>query len=249
MEELFTKAASEGQAKIAGIGQMVAGGIQTIIGNRKLKKALKERKENPYIRPKEIDDIVNATQFRASTGFTSPTMDFLTNSVEKGFSSSVDAVTRLGGDPNSVANLYDRQLESMLKIGADNEAIKLQNFDRFLNAKDTLAQYKDAEFIWQDNIRKDEMQRWGQMVQAGQQNLQSGANLFLAGSSAKQTAGMLEQPVNSPYTSRLSPPAHNANVYGTSDFEYPQLNTRLTGTVRGSARPVYPNFNLDTTTI
>lgn len=162
----------------AGIGL-----LQTGIGasrqgkaNKKLKKLFAQRQS--FQTPKEVFDILNSTQYNAQSGFDPQTMTFLNNSADRAFATNTGTALRLGADPNVVAGLDDQYLQSIMKIDSDNSLLQLQNFYKFLNAKQLVASNKEAEWASKEDILKDEMQMYGQKAKAGADNVNSGLNLI-----------------------------------------------------------------------
>lgn len=177
----------------AGVIGAGAGLIQTVIGaigqgkaNKQLKKLFKQR--TTYETPAEVFDILNSTQYRAQSGYDPQTLDFLTNSADRGFATQTGTALRLGADPNTISGLDDKYLQDIMRIGSDNATLQLQNFDKFLNAKSLVAENKTAEWQSREDLLKDQMQAVAGKAAAGAQNVnsgintvvQAGANLFIA---------------------------------------------------------------------
>lgn len=177
---------------------LIAGGAQSIIGaigqgkaNKQLNRLFKQRQA--YQTPQEIFDIVNMTANNAQTGLGAETLDYLTGQADRGLSSSLDAATRLGADPNQLSGLLDSYFQDIFKIGNENELAKMKKFDSLISANQLLAQNKDAEWASRENILKDQMQATGAKAAAGLQNVQSGVNLGL---NALTALGMPKYPTS-----------------------------------------------------
>lgn len=177
-------------ASIVGAG---AGLIQTAIGaigqgkaNKKLKKLFKQR--SAFETPAEVFDILNSTQYNAQSGYDPQTLDYLTTQADRGFATQTGTALRLGADPNLVSGLDDRYLQDIMRIGSDNATLQLQNFDKFLNAKQLVATNKEAEWQSKENLIKDQMQAITGQAAAGAQNVNSGFNLLTQGISNYGTA-------------------------------------------------------------
>lgn len=165
----------------AGIIGAGAGLIQTAIGaigqgkaNKKLKKLFKQR--TSYETPQDIFDVLNSTQNRAQSGYDSQTLDYLTNSADRGFATQTGTALRLGADPNTISGLDDKYLQDIMRIGSDNATLQLQNFDKFLNAKTLVAENKTAEWQSREDLLKDQIQAVAGQAAAGAQNVNSGIN-------------------------------------------------------------------------
>lgn len=190
MADTLTGTVSAGSATpwgaILGGAQTLIGLGEKIIGNAKLKKLFKQRKS--FETPSEIFDILNSTEYRAQSGFDPETLGFLTGKAEKGFATSVGAATRLGADPNILSGLNDEYMNDIMKIGSDNAMLQLQNFDKFLGAKELVAKNKEAEWQSKENLIKDQMQAAGMQGAAGTQDLSSGLNLLFSSLTSSQQA-------------------------------------------------------------
>lgn len=190
-----TSAASSaalGAAGPIGIGieaaQAALGLVQAISGDAKMKKLLAQRKA--YVTPDEIYDILNATASRASSGYDPTTLDYLTNQVDRGFSSALNSAELLGADPNQLSNLFDQKIQASMKIGAENQLLNMKNFENYLKAESVVADNLAAEQKSQQDIIKDKLQAAGLNKQAGLQNIGSAVNAGLATASAYGTANL-----------------------------------------------------------
>lgn len=164
-------------AGVAGLVQGVGGLIQQGRANKQLNKLFKQR--TAFETPSEIFDILQMNQYASQTGFGADTMDFLTGQADRGLSSSLGTAQRLGADPNAIGGILDSHFKNIFKIGSEDELLKMKKFDSLLNATQLLAANKEAEWLSKENILKDKMAALATKVDAGRQNLQSGANLGL----------------------------------------------------------------------
>lgn len=203
-EEALLSAATQGQNQLFGAVQNIVEGIKAKKANKQLVKLFSQRKA--FTTPKEVFEILQATQFNAQSGFGAETMDFLTNQADRAFATNTGTALRLGADPNTISGLDDQYLQSIMKIGADDSMLRLQNFDKFLNAKELVAQNKAAEWQSKENLLKDQMAAVSGQVAAATQSGQSGINLVTAAGSA----------------------AASGNLYGNNSFSTTRLpNTNL----------------------
>lgn len=212
---------------IAGI-QGVAGAVQSIAANQKLKKLFKERKA--YKTQQETYDIKNATAYNQQTGYGADTLNFLQNQGERGLSNGLNTLLQLNGDANMVSGLQDNFMQEMRKIGADDSMLQMRKFDQFLAATDSLAKSKDAEFQSADNLIKDQMQMYAQKAQAGQKNIQSALNLGLSSLAGAETQNLLKSSLTLPQgTENLNELAKTTAP--SLQFNAPSLSTDLKTTV------------------
>lgn len=181
-QEALLSAASQGMNQLTGIAQVIGGAISANKGNKQLNKLFAQRKT--FKTPSDIFDILNATQSNAGTGFSADTLSYLTNQADRSFATNTGTALRLGADPNTISGLDDQYLQSIMKIGSDNSLLQLQNFDKFLNAKEMVAQNKVAEYTSQEDLLKDKMAAVAGQVNAANQNISSGINLVTATTAA-----------------------------------------------------------------
>lgn len=171
--------------------QAASGIIQMISGDAKMKRALAERKA--YVTPDEYFKIFQATQSNAQQGFDPTTLNYLTNQTDRAFDQATGAATRLGANPNDLSALFDQKLQTMMKIGAENHQLNMENFSKYLGALDVLGQNKAAEWKSQQDIVKDKIQAAAAEKQAGLQNVGSAANAAISLSASSQTMDLYKQ--------------------------------------------------------
>lgn len=140
-----------------GAAQLGLGAVQKGVANREAKKALAMRKA--YSTPAEIYKILQATENRAQQGFDPVTLDYLTNETDRAFTSALGTAEMLGADPNMLSGLFDQKMQGIMKIGAENHQLNMQNFSQYLGALSTVAGSKDAEWLDQENKVKDLQQK------------------------------------------------------------------------------------------
>lgn len=167
------------QAIAAGLGgvQAIAGGIQAISGNRRLKRLMNQREV--YRTQDEVFDAFNLATNQAQTGYDAGTMKYLTSQNDRALSGSLGALTRLGGDPNDVASIFDASMQNIMRIGAEDQALRMQKLNKVFEGLQGIAQGKDAEYTSRETLLKDKMAMEAQKVEAGMKNLQSGLQLGL----------------------------------------------------------------------
>lgn len=171
--------------------QTAFGVIQTISADAKLKKLLAQR--TAYKTPEEYFDILNATQNRAQQGFDAFTLNYLTSEAEKGLSDTLGSATRLGANPNELSNYFENFSRNIMRIGAENQRLNMENFTRYLSALDVIGQNKAAEWKSQQDIIKDKIQAAAADKAAGFQNIGSGLNAGVSAYSAGQTSKLYNE--------------------------------------------------------
>lgn len=148
--------------------------VQQAKAKKKQRALLAQRK--PYQTPKEILDILNATQSNASRGYDPTTLDYLTSQTDQAFAGSLGVLNRNGGDPNDASALFTQKINEIMKIGANDHEAKMKNFSAYLGALDSVASNKAAEQKSKQDIIKDELQAEGLNIQNSTTNISNGLN-------------------------------------------------------------------------
>lgn len=159
-------------------GQTVLGAIQAISGSNRAKNLLQQRRA--YQTPEELFKALNLTSNLASQGYDPFTLSYLTNQTDQAFNSTLGASVRLGANPNDLSQLFNQKVNQVMKIGADNHALNMENVGKYLGALDQVASSKAAEQKSQQDIIKDELQAANEEKQSGLQNIFGGANTALS---------------------------------------------------------------------
>lgn len=220
---------------VIGGAQTALGAYQTISGNSAKNKALKQRK--PYQTPQEIFDILNLTKSNAQLGFDPTTLAYLTNKTDRAFSGALGTAERLGANPNDLSGIFDQKMQSLMKIGAENHQLNMENFSKYLGALDSVASNKAAEQKSKQDIIKDYLQAAGQEVQTGTANISGGLNTALSSLTAGENAKLYgaNKPAKTSYAS-----TQNANVFANNELQtgagvLPNVTTNLNSNLYTSA--------------
>ena len=165
----------------AGVGVIQAGiGIgQSISGNKRLKRLLQQRED--YKTPDEVADAFQIAQQQAQQGYGAETLAYLTKNTNNALTSSLDSAARMGGNPNDIAAIFSRNVDSIMATAGQSELKRVQNFDKLYTTLQGVVQGQDAEFA-DRRAKQDDMQAAAAMkVKAGNANLQSGINGIMGG--------------------------------------------------------------------
>lgn len=221
----------------AGIGVVQAGiGIaQSISGNKRLKRLLQQRED--YKAPDEIMQQFQMAQQQAQTGYSSETLAYLTKNTNNSLTSSLDAATKLGGNPNDIASIFSRNVDAIMKTASDSELAKVQKFDKLYTAIAGVVQAKDAEFADRRAKHDDLVAREKDKIDAAKQNIQSGVNAITGAVANSQTSKL--------GTKNITPSTAAVNtlpVSASSSSTLPALGTTVTGAPLGG-RSVAPTGN------
>lgn len=160
--------------------------VQDIKAKKKINTLLGEQKS--YQTPKEIADILHATQANSGKGYDATTLDYLNNQTDQAFSSGIDAILKTGGDPNDLSSFFSQKINAIMKIGADNHMANTANFSQYLSALNTMADNKAAEQKSQQDLIKNKLQAAGVQMQAGTGNISGGLNTLLSTLTAAEMA-------------------------------------------------------------
>ena len=175
-----------GLTAAAGIGQMVAGGIQSKRGRKDLKEL--EANRPTYERPDEVDEAGRIVRLRASNPFL-PGQNLMEQEIKGNTANTVQNIQDMGG----VSDLYMAQTsqnKAMNDIGIQSAQNTINNELQLLKQLETEADYTDKEFDFNVNIpfqekRQDALSRIG----AGMENLFGGF-----GTLAKGATGFMGMP-------------------------------------------------------
>lgn len=163
---------------VAGGVMAVAGAAQQIIANNRLKRLASKRQARET--PKELIESNQLALNQAQSGLGASSLDYFTKQNDRSFSASLDAVTRMGGDPNSVSSIFDRQMQGIMKVANDDALMKYQKTSRVFDSLSTLAQERLANWADREATLKDKMASEAMKVKAGSETMKSGLNLGLS---------------------------------------------------------------------
>lgn len=181
-------------AVIVGAGSIAYGAYSKGRANKKSKQALSERVG--FEIPDEIFNILNATQANASNGLGSDTLSYLTQGIDKAASSQIGASTLLGADPNDLSGIFDQRVNSIMKVGAENQVANLANFSKYLAALNTVAENQGAVQISKDNMIKDRLQAASAQGADAQKTINSGLNAIIGGVAGYGTSQLYKEQSN-----------------------------------------------------
>ena len=131
-------------ASVASAGLTVAG-IKWVSGNRKEKKAKKERealKAPFYEIQNEYYQNLNSANAMAQSGLPAATKDYYTNQSERGLSAGVEGILGSGGTPNDVSKLFQTYNDGLGKISSVDAETHLNNIKYYMNVNKDLAGQK-----------------------------------------------------------------------------------------------------------
>lgn len=183
---------------VAGAGA-VTGIVETLIESGKVKKANKEMKRlfskrKAFQTPQEVFDILNMSQYNASSGFSGDTLNYLTGEASEGLAAGLGTAKILGADPNQLSGMIDQYYGDIFKIGAESDLIKMRKFNDLTGALQLVAANKEAEWASKENIIKDQMQAVAQRISAGQQGINSGLNFAINSAALLAQNNMYREP-------------------------------------------------------
>lgn len=165
---------------------IAVGAVSIGVGVAKDIKANKDSKAaqakiKPYETPKEIYDVLNATEANAGSGFDPETLNFLTNQSDNAFGGSLATAERLGADPNALSAIFGQKVNSIMEIGAQNHQLQMANFSAYLNALNSVGANDAAEQKSKQDLLKDQLQKIAMEKQIAAGQISQGINAGIAG--------------------------------------------------------------------
>lgn len=166
--------------------QLAMGGAQLLTGAEEKDRARNDSKvalamRKPYKTPEELYKILQATEYNAQNGLDPVTLNYLTNQTDRAFTSALTTSQSLGADPNDISALFDQKMQSVLKIGAENHALNMENFSKYLGALNVISSSKDAEWLDLENKVKDRQQQAAKAKEQATQQMSEGLNTIVSG--------------------------------------------------------------------
>jgi hypothetical protein len=163
---------------IAGAAQIVGNLIK---GNNAADDAKKLRAQRKAFKTSdEIYDIEAATAANAQQGYDANTLSYLDNQINRAASSAYGTAERLGADPNQLAEIFDQQIQAKMKVGAENHALNMENFGKYLGAKELLSKNLDAEWASQQGLIKDDLQAANERRKEATAGVSNGVNNIIS---------------------------------------------------------------------
>jgi hypothetical protein len=160
---------------IAGGIEAVGGAITKIAANRRLKRLSGQRVARQT--PQEFIDANNLALNEAQTGYGASSLDYFTSQSDRALTASLETVSRLGGDPNSIADIFDRNMQSIMKTTNDDALLKYQKTSRVFDSLYGLGEQRLANWADKEAVLKDKMAAEAMKVKAGADTMNSGLNL------------------------------------------------------------------------
>jgi hypothetical protein len=230
-------------------GQAVLGTIQAVSGSQRAKRLLQMRRA--YQTPEEYYKIIQGLQSNAGTGYDPFTLNYLTNQTDQAFSSTLGTAERLGANPNDLSGLFANKVNSIMKVGAENHALNMENIGKYFTGLDVLGQNKAAEQKSQQDLIKDQ-QAAAADKQAGLQNIFGAANTFLSGYAADKANALFapKPPVPPPPGPTYTPQSTTGDIRvptaanpSNSTLSSPALDTLLNSFSPEQLNQFYTIFN------
>jgi hypothetical protein len=114
----------------------------------------------------------------AQSGYSPETRNYLEKSLNSVYTNGLNTASRLGGDPNSIADILERASNSVLKMGSDDALMQYNKMAGVVSSVKDLADQRVAEWASVQNNLKDDMAAEAMKSAAGAKNTQSGLGLF-----------------------------------------------------------------------
>lgn len=168
------------------VGGIVYGEVKANNAKKDEKAALSQVK--PYKTPKEVYDVLNATQYNAQSGFDASTLNYLTNQSDNAFAGSLGTAERLGADPNALSAIFNQKINGIMQVSAENHQLQTQNFSAYINALNAVGANSAAEQKSQQDLLKNELQRIANEKAIATQQISSSLSTGIAAYSNAQMA-------------------------------------------------------------
>lgn len=173
-----------------GLGILQTGiGIVNSIGAKKRQRRLLSQR-TAYKTPSEINEVLQATQQNASIGLDPSTLNFLDNKTNSAFASGLDVIQRIGGDPNAMSAIFDQKVDALGNFAEMDTQTRMKNFSAYLEALNSVAANKTAEWKSEQDIIKDKLQAAGADLNTANQNISGGLNTMAGGIAAEETMNL-----------------------------------------------------------
>lgn len=172
---------------IADVVQAGAGAIQTAIGLINAGKTKREAERLAKTRPQyQISPLAGQDLALAKSdlaqGMSSAAETAFNNLNNSQFSSSLDAILKSGGTPNSIGEIYGNNQEGRLRLAQMKDQLRLQQIQNYVRANNAMQQEQQTQWQvndfgpWQDRAQANAAARTGAQTQ-----INNGLNAFGAG--------------------------------------------------------------------
>jgi hypothetical protein len=174
---------------IAGAGALVKTGVG-LFGAHAAESELAKTKRPAYPIPKQWFDNVDIAGSQAQHGLTEPALNYYSDEAHRGLSSGLGTILSAGGNPNSVAGLYDAYDNGVSRIAAEDAQLKNQNIKGFIDANSNLANEYDKQWTLNEyEPYKDKVKGLNQKISADKQTAWNGVTDLVNTASAAAVAG------------------------------------------------------------
>ena len=170
------------------IGTAAVGIAEFGIGASKASKAKKEAAHLEQTRPKasisgQIKDDLSLAESDLSNGISSKALQAYTEQQDKGMSTGISAIQRMGGSANNIGDLFGKSLEGAGSLAMIQEQSRQQKVANLVRARQSYANEEEKVFEF------NEWKPWADEVQANAQAKQAASNMEMAGINTVVSAG------------------------------------------------------------
>lgn len=145
----------------------------------------------------EVYDIVAASTNRAQSGFDPATMEYLSGEINRLTASSLGVAKRVGSNANELSAMLDQNIQSIMKVGSANAAANMENYSKYLSAKELLAKNLEAEWASEEGIIKDKLQSANMRRQEGTAQFSAGLSGVTSALSSMKMADLYKERTDS----------------------------------------------------
>lgn len=139
-------------------GSAVAGGIKASKAKKEAARLAASRPElsvSPY-----VTDQVRLAESELSRGRTSASQTALDETLDRDFSSSIDAILRGGGSLGNIADIYGADVEGRSRMAMMEDNLRLQQIQNLMSAQGTGENFRQQQFQF------NQFAPWADMSQA-----------------------------------------------------------------------------------
>lgn len=144
-----------------------------------------------YNIPNEYQENDNAAASQAETGLAPSTVNYYTTQASRGLGSGISGILQGGGDVDNLSKLYDQFTQGLSQESAQDEQLKTQHLNTFINANKDLAGQKTQQ--WALNYYepyKDTALLASAEKASGQQQIGTGIGEAVGAASSAATQGL-----------------------------------------------------------
>lgn len=161
---------------IGAVGSLASIGIG-LFQRAKARKLEKQTVRPVYATPSEVFLNQKLSQKQASQGMDGTTYNTSLNNINRNSSAGLDALSKQRNGLAGIGNLVAQSNDATLNLDSQDDAIKRENLDKYMQQNQNVADYSDKEFQYNKADKYAEvMNKISQMRGAANNGINSGIN-------------------------------------------------------------------------